>query len=175
MTKYPGRSLTGLQIGHYQIRSLLGAGGMGDVYLADDTRLQRKVAIKFLPPESGKGAKTRLLHEARAAARLHHPNICAIHEVGEAEGHSFIVMQYVEGETLATRMARKPLNMRAAVTVATQVAEALAEAHGHGLVHRDVKPQNIMLSERDQVKVLDFHLQGQPRTKRGYLGGHRDD
>jgi len=158
MTEHPGRSLTGLQIGHYQIRSLLGAGGMGEVYLADDTRLQRKVAIKFLPPESGKGANTRLLHEARAAARLDHPNICAIHEVGEAEGHSFIVMQYVEGETLATRMARKPLDMRAAVTVATQVAEALAEAHDHGLVHRDVKPQNIMLSARAQVKVLDFGL-----------------
>jgi len=148
----------GLQIGHYHIRSLLGAGGMGNVYLADDLKLQRKVAIKFLPPESGKGAKTRLLHEARAAARLDHPNICAIHEVGEAEGHSFIVMQYVEGETLATRMARKPLDVRTAVTVATQVAEALAEAHGHGLVHRDVKPQNIMLSARDQVKVLDFGL-----------------
>jgi len=150
----------GMRIGIYEIVAPLGSGGMGEVYLANDTRLQRKVAIKFLRTESGtdEEAKKRLLREAQAAAKLEHPNICATHEVGEAQGRSFIVMQYAEGETLAARMARKPLDIRAALAVATQVAEALAEAHRHGIVHRDIKPQNIMLSAREQVKVLDFGL-----------------
>ena len=133
---------------------------MGEVYLAEDTRLRRKVALKVLPTESvaDERAKTRLVREARAAAALDHTNICAVYEIGEAQGLSFIAMQYVEGETLAERLKRKPLDVGTALTAATQVAAALAEAHRQGIVHRDIKPQNIMLSARGQVKVLDFGL-----------------
>jgi serine/threonine protein kinase/Tfp pilus assembly protein PilF len=147
-------------ISHYRILRKLGAGGMGEVYLARDTRLDRKVAIKFLPPEAvaDERARKRLLREAQAAAALDHPNICAIHEAGEEAGHAFIVMQYVEGETLAGRIARKPLELQEVLDLAVQVADALAQAHAHGIIHRDIKPQNIMLTARLQVKVLDFGL-----------------
>ena len=147
-------------ISHYRILSRLGAGGMGEVYLAEDTQLDRKVAIKFLPPEStaDEQARRRLVREARAAAKLDHPNICAIHEVGEEEGRSFIVMQYIEGETLSKLIQRKPLDLRESLDIAAQVADALAEAHAHQIVHRDIKPQNIMITARGQVKVLDFGL-----------------
>jgi predicted ATPase len=150
----------GSRLGSYEIVSLLGRGGMGEVYLAEDTRLRRKVALKLLPPESiaDERAKTRLLREARAAAALDHTNICAVYEIGEAQGLSFIAMQYVEGETLADRMKRNALDLRMALAAATQVAAALAEAHRQGIVHRDIKPQNIMLSARGPVKVLDFGL-----------------
>jgi serine/threonine protein kinase len=150
----------GARLGSYEILSLLGRGGMGEVYLAEDTRLNRKVALKVLPAESvtDERAKSRLLREARAAARLDHPNICAVYEVGNAEGLSFIVMQYVEGQTLAERLSGKPLDEDAALAVATQVAAALTEAHRQGIVHRDIKPQNIMLSPRGHVRVLDFGL-----------------
>ena len=133
---------------------------MGEVYLAEDTRLDRKVAIKFLAPksEAEELAKKRLIREARAAARLDHPNICAIHEVAEEGSHSFIVMQYVEGETLASRIHRKPLEMNESLDIATQVADALSEAHSRGIIHRDIKPQNIMITARGQVKVMDFGL-----------------
>lgn len=133
---------------------------MGEVYLAQDTRLGRKVAIKFLPPESvaDERARQRLVREARAAAKLDHPNICTIYDVGEEGGNTFIVMQYVEGETLADRMKRPPLELKESLDIAVQVADALAEAHSHGIVHRDIKPQNIMIMPRRQVKVLDFGL-----------------
>jgi serine/threonine-protein kinase len=122
--------------------------------------LLRKVAIKFLPVGAvdDERARRRLIHEARAAATLDHPNICAIYEVGEADGHHFIAMQYVEGETLSDRLSTGRMDLRAALDVATQVARALAEAHNRGIVHRDIKPQNIMLSQHDHVKVLDFGL-----------------
>src|SRR6266849_1150156 len=118
-------------ISHYRILSRIGAGGMGEVYLAEDTKLDRKVAIKFLPQDStaDEQARKRLVREARAAARLDHPNICAIHEVGEEDGRTFIVMQYVEGETLASRIHRKPLESKESLDIATQIADALAEAH----------------------------------------------
>src|SRR5262245_38536830 len=152
--------LAGQRIGHYQILSRLGAGGMGEVYLAEDLKLARKVAIKFLPPAliADEQARKRLLREARAAAALDHPNICTIYEVGDEAGRSFIVMQYIEGETLATRIARKRLEMSEALTIAIQVAEALQVAHLRGIIHRDIKPQNLMLTTRGQVKVLDFGL-----------------
>ncbi|HXI94242.1 MAG TPA: protein kinase, partial [Blastocatellia bacterium] len=154
-------------ISHYRILSRLGAGGMGEVFLAEDTRLDRKVAIKFLSAESAsdEGAKKRLIREARAAAKLDHPNICAIYEVGEADGQTFIVMQYVEGETLTARFNREPMTLRDAVAIAEQVANALTEAHAKGIVHRDIKPQNIMLTARAQVKVLDFGLAKVMREK----------
>ena len=147
------------RFGQYEIRRTLGAGGMGTVYLADDTRLNRKVAIKILTPGTADGGgDARLLREAQAAAALDHPNICAIYEVGETDGSAFIVMQYVEGETLADRMQRKPLSLDEALEIAVAVAEGLAEAQSRGIIHRDVKPQNVMISNRGQVKILDFGL-----------------
>jgi serine/threonine protein kinase/Flp pilus assembly protein TadD len=147
-------------ISHYRILSKLGAGGMGEVYLAEDIRLNRKVAIKILPLKSRQDerANRRFLREAQTAAKLDHPNICPIYEVGEEEPYSFIALQYVEGETLARYIQRKALGLREALGVAVQVAAALAEAHAQGVVHRDIKPQNIMLTPRGQVKVLDFGL-----------------
>ncbi|MEK6324040.1 MAG: protein kinase [Acidobacteriota bacterium] len=152
--------IAGTTVSHYRMLSRLGAGGMGEVYLAEDPELDRKVAIKFLSVESAldEGAKKRLIREARAAAKLDHPNICAIHEVGEDQGRSFIVMQYVEGETLGNLIQRKPLELRESLDIAVQVADALAEAHSHGIIHRDIKPQNIMITARGQAKVLDFGL-----------------
>jgi len=147
----------GTRINQYEIVSTLGAGGMGEVFLANDKRLGRKVAIKFLTADDDHAGR-RLLAEAKAAAHLDHPNICAIYEVGEAEDSNFIVFQYVEGETLEARLERGPIEVSEALAIAAQIADALAEAHAHGIVHRDVKPQNIMLTARDQVKVLDFGL-----------------
>jgi serine/threonine-protein kinase len=148
------------RISHYRILSRLGAGGMGEVYLAEDTRLDRKVAIKVLPGETlaDDQAKKRLVREAQAAAKLDHSNICSIHEVGEDAGRDFIVMQYVEGETLARRVQHKPLELHESLDIAVQVADALTEAHSHGIIHRDIKPANIMLTPRGQVKVMDFGL-----------------
>jgi len=149
-----------MTLGHYRILSKLGAGGMGEVFLATDTKLDRSVAIKLLSTELAEDeqARRRLIGEARAAARLDHPNICTIHEVGEENGRCFIVMQYLEGETLASRAARKSLDLREALEIAIQVAEALSEAHSKGIIHRDVKPQNIMITPRRQTKVMDFGL-----------------
>lgn len=133
---------------------------MGEVYLAQDTRLNRSVAIKFLPPElvADEVAKKRLRREAQAAAKLDHPNICTVHDVGEDGGRTFLVMQYVEGETLADRLRRQPLELKESTDFALQIAEALEEAHLHGIIHRDIKPQNIMITPRNQIKVLDFGL-----------------
>ncbi len=149
---------TGTRLGRYEIRSKLGASGMGEVYLAEDTGLNRKVAIKFLRDDSVSDpqAKKRIVGEAQAAAAFDHPNICEIHEVGEEEGRTFIVMQYVEGETLAGRLKRQPLELREVLSVTAQVADGLAEAHSRGIIHRDIKPANIMLTARGQVKVMDF-------------------
>ena len=150
----------GTKLGRYEIRSKLGAGGMGEVYLAQDTKLDRKVAIKLLPESlvADEQARKRLVREAQAAAKLDHPNICSIHEVGEEDGRSFIVMQYVEGETLDIRMKRKRLELSESLSITTQVADALVEAHAHGIIHRDIKPSNIMITPRGKVKVLDFGL-----------------
>src|SRR5437667_4882753 len=144
-------------ISHYRILSKLGAGGMGEVYLAQDTKLDRKVAIKFLPESlvADQQAKKRLVREARAAARLDHPNICSIYEVSEEDDRSFIVMQHIEGETLDIRMKRQPFDFPESLSIAMQVAEALAEAHAHGIIHRDIKPANIIITPRGKVKVLD--------------------
>src|SRR2546428_2141379 len=147
-------------ISHYRILSKLGAGGMGEVYLAEDTQLGRHVAIKLLPPEtvSDEHARKRLVREARAVATLDHPNICSIYEVGEADGRSFIAMQYIEGETLDLKLKQKPLELKDSLAIASQVADALAEAHTHGIIHRDVKPSNIIITARGQAKVMDFGL-----------------
>ena len=147
-------------ISHYRIISKLGEGGMAEVYLAQDTKLGRRVAMKFLPPQTSadQRARKRLVREAQAVATLDHQNICAIYEVGEADGHNFIVMQYVEGQTLHKFLQERALDVPTALALAIQIANALAEAHSQGIIHRDLKPQNIMITARQQVKVMDFGL-----------------
>jgi len=151
----------GQTLSHYRILTKLGAGGMGEVYLAEDTALDRRVALKLLPPEHTQDQERvrRFRQEARAASALNHPNILTVHEVGEAEGHLFIATEFIDGETLRAALARAGrMDTREALTVATQVASALAVAHEAGIVHRDIKPENIMLRADGYVKVLDFGL-----------------
>jgi serine/threonine protein kinase/Tol biopolymer transport system component len=150
----------GDEVGHYRIVSLLGAGGMGQVYLAEDTRLGRKVALKLLP-RIFTGVESRLhrFHqEARAASALNHPNILTIHELGEVRGQQFIATELVEGETLRDRLKRAPLNLAETLDIAVQIGGALAAAHKAGIIHRDIKPENIMLRHDGYAKVLDFGL-----------------
>src|SRR5882724_2198225 len=148
------------EISHYRIIERLGAGGMGEVFLAQDVRLDRKVAIKMLPAKSigDEQAKKRLFREAKAAATLDHPNICAIYEVGEEGDCAFIVMQYIEGRTLSRIIKNNALSPLEVVDIGIQAAEALAEAHSRGVIHRDIKPQNVIITPRGRVKVLDFGL-----------------
>jgi len=155
-----GDSLIGRQVGAYQILSLLGAGGMGEVYRARDTKLDRTVALKLLPAEvaADEDRMRRFLREAKAASALNHPNVAHIYEIGEAEGMSFIVMEYVEGQTLAAKIHGRPLEPPQLVEIGMQAADALEEAHSKGITHRDIKPANIMVTPRGQVKVLDFGL-----------------
>lgn len=164
-------SLTGKTIGFYRVLSLLGRGGMGEVYLAEDTRLERKVALKFLSETfTGDGwAKRQLGKEAQAAAMLDHPNICTVYDFEEAGDHAFIVMQYVEGETLADLIRKGCLQPDEMVDIARQIVGAVAEAHARGVIHRDLKPKNMMVTPNRQVKVLDFGLaktvaQPEPKT-----------
>ncbi|BCS32611.1 hypothetical protein TBR22_A18250 [Luteitalea sp. TBR-22] len=154
------RLLVRSEISHYRIVRKLGSGGMGEVFLAEDTTLGRKVAIKMLPDTNvgSEVARRRLINEARAAAALDHPNICAIHEIGEEDGCVFVVMQYVEGETLAERIARQPLSPADVLDIGIQATQALEAAHAAGVIHRDIKPQNIIVTPRGQLKILDFGL-----------------
>ena len=152
---------SGALLAHYEIRSKLGSGGMGEVYLAHDTKLGRNVALKLLPEELAhdRYRMQRLLQEAQAASAISHPNVCVIHEVGETEdGRSFIAMEYVEGESLSVKIGGKPLAPTEIVDIGIQVADALSEAHGKGIIHRDIKPSNIAVTARGQAKVLDFGL-----------------
>ena len=154
-------SLVGRTVDHYEIRESLGGGGMGVVYKAEDTRLQRTVALKFLPPELTLDpvAKARFLQEARAASALDHPNICTIHEVGETgDGQLFLAMSCYDGETLKRLIERGPLPVDEAIDIAKQIAQGLAKAHRQGIVHRDIKPANIMVTGDGIVKILDFGL-----------------
>jgi serine/threonine protein kinase len=148
------------QIAHYRIIQKLGAGGMGEVFLAEDTKLERKVAIKTLPAKSidDMHARRRLFREAKAAATLDHPNICAIYEVNEDGDCLFIARQYVEGRTLGEKLLESTLTTDEVLDIGIQVAEALSEAHSRGVIHRDIKPQNVIVTPRGQVKVLDFGL-----------------
>jgi serine/threonine-protein kinase len=152
--------MVGETISHYKILEKIGQGGMGEVYLAQDTKLDRKVALKFLPEELQQDptAKKRFLREAKSAAALDHPYICHIHEVGEVEGKSFISMEYVQGATLKEKLAVGPLPLRETLEKATEIAEALEAAHNRKIVHRDLKPSNIMLTSGGHVKVMDFGL-----------------
>ena len=157
----------GTRLGRYEIRSKLGAGGMGEVFLAEDLELGRPVAIKLLPPEdeANPAARKRLMREARAAAALDHPHICAVYEVGDADGRAFIAMQYVEGQTLDARLRARPLDLADTLAIAVQIADALADAHAHGILHRDIKPANIMLTTRGQAKMMDFGLAKRQRPE----------
>src|SRR5215813_5762494 len=153
-------ALIGQTIGRYKVLSLLGMGGMGRVYLAEDTALGRRVALKLLPDyfTNDKTQVQRFRQEARAASALNHPNILTVHEVGQLNTTEFIATEYVEGETLRARLTCEPLAVTDAIDVAAQVAEALVAAHAAGIIHRDIKPENVMLRTDGYVKVLDFGL-----------------
>ena len=146
--------------GKYRIVEEIGRGGMGVVYKAEDLKLKRSVALKFLPPHlmNSPELKERFIVEAQAAAALSHPNICVIHEVGEAEDRSFIAMEYVEGETLRDKIKQGPLKTEDAVDITSQIAAGLGEAHRKGIIHRDIKSANIMVTDKGQAKVMDFGL-----------------
>ena len=152
--------MLGHLVSHYRITGKLGSGGMGVVYEAEDVRLPRKVALKFLPEESSNDpdAERRFKREADTIAQLNHPNICTIYEIDHFEGRAFIAMECVEGVNLKTYMARRTLTTSAIVEISVQIAAALGSAHTRGIVHRDIKPGNIVVSETAQVKVLDFGL-----------------
>jgi serine/threonine protein kinase len=150
----------GTKLGRYEVRSQLGAGGMGEVYLAQDTKLDRKVALKILPADvaAHPDRMKRFVREAKAASALNHPNIITIHEIDETDSINFIATEFIDGDTLRQRMRNAPLKLGEVLDVSIQIASALAAAHGAGIVHRDIKPENIMLRQDGIVKVLDFGL-----------------
>src|SRR5438874_402834 len=151
---------TGTKLGRYEIRSKIGAGGMGEVYLAQDTKLDRKVALKILPADvaAHPDRMKRFVQEAKAASALNHPNILTIYEIDETESGHFIATEFIDGETLRQRAQGTPMKVAEVLEVATQIAGALSAAHTLGIVHRDIKPENVMIRRDGIVKVLDFGL-----------------
>jgi eukaryotic-like serine/threonine-protein kinase len=152
--------LSGRILSHYQILKHLGSGGMGDVYLAHDSQLERTVALKILPAEvaSDPERMRRFVREAKAASAIDHPNIVHVYEINQTENVNFISMQYVEGQTLRNKIDGRPLPIDELLQAAIQISDALTEAHARGIIHRDIKPANIMISSKGQVKLLDFGL-----------------
>ena len=159
----PGAGLSlsaGAEVSHYRLVRHLGTGGMGEVWLAHDERLDRRVALKFPTADRVRDpfVRDRFLHKARAAGALEHPAVCRVFELGELNGRTFIAMEHVEGETLAARLSRLPVPLAQALAWGASIAAALEEAHGKGIVHRDLKPSNIMVTASRQIKVMDFGL-----------------
>ena len=154
------QDLSGRTIAQYRLLERLGSGGMGVVWKAEDTRLRRHAALKFVFAEAlaDEELKTRLIREAQAAAALDHPHICAVHGIHEEDGETFIAMAYIDGPSLAERIKERPLPLDEALDIAIQIADGLEEAHEKGVVHRDIKPANVMLTAKGQVKIMDFGL-----------------
>ena len=152
--------MIGKTISHYKVSEKLGEGGMGVVYKAEDTKLKREVAIKFLPHQTAvnEEERQRFKHEAQAAAVLNHNNIATIYEIDEVDGQDFIVMEFIEGQNLKEKIAQGPLDLEQVIRIATETSDGLKEAHEHKIIHRDIKPANIMLTAKGQSKIMDFGL-----------------
>ncbi len=152
--------MVGSTISHYKVLSEVGRGGMGVVYKAEDTKLKRPVALKFLRSDilEDEEHKERFLREAQVAAALDHPNICTVYEIDEADGQTFLSMAYLEGETVKEKIKARPLKLEEALDIAIQTAQGLQAAHEKGIVHRDIKSANLMVTPQAQVKIMDFGL-----------------